>query len=115
MASRSIIIIFSILFITGINACKTTKTQTTPLVTYTKDVKSIIDMNCGNRCHNATRPADGIDLTTYEKVKAQTLNGKLLMAIQHMEGAEPMPKNSPKLDDSSIQTLIDWANSGAAL
>jgi hypothetical protein len=84
-------------------------------LSYTSDVKPIIDLNCATSCHNAKRPAGGIDLTTYEKVKENCVSGKLLDAIQHNAGAKPMPKKAPKLDDASIQIIIKWTSTGAAL
>lgn len=107
--------IFTITSITILMAaCHTTKTTTTTSYTYTKDVKAIIDANCATSCHSATDPAKGIDLTTYANVKEHALNGKLLLAIQHLEGAVAMPKKNPKLDDASIQQIVAWAAAGAA-
>ena len=104
-----------ILLIVGFVSCTTGKQATSAALTYTTNVKPIIDANCASTCHNAGRPAAGIDLTTYEKVKEQTLTGKLIIAIQHADGAKPMPKKAPKMDDATIQTIVNWASSGAAL
>lgn len=95
-------------------SCSAVKNASNGL-SYTADVKPIIDANCASTCHNASRPAGGIDLTTYEKVKENCVSGKLIDAIQHNEGAKPMPKKAPKLDNASIQTIINWTISGAAL
>jgi mono/diheme cytochrome c family protein len=95
-------------------SCSASKTTTaTASYTYAKDVKTIIDGNCASSCHSADDPAAGISLVTYEQVKEQALNGKLLPAIQHLEGAEAMPKKNPKLDDASIQAILAWASAGA--
>ena len=104
-----------IILIVGFVSCTAGKQASLPTLTYTSHVKPIIDANCASTCHNAGRSAGGIDLTTYEKVKEQTLTGKLITAIQHAEGAKPMPKKAPKMDDATIQTIVNWANSGAAL
>mgnify|MGYP003390641062 FL=1 len=104
-----------ILLIVGFVSCTAGKQATSAALTYTTNVKPIIDANCASTCHNAGRPAAGIDLTTYEKVKEQTLTGKLIIAIQHADGAKPMPKKAPKMDDATIQTIVNWASSGAAL
>ncbi|HRF77120.1 MAG TPA: hypothetical protein PLB46_11145 [Chitinophagales bacterium] len=104
-----------VLLIIGFVSCTAGKQATSTALTYTTNVKPIIDANCATTCHNAGRPAGGIDLTTYEKVKEQSLNGKLISAIQHADGAKPMPKKAPKMDDVTIQTIVNWANSGAAL
>ena len=104
-----------ILLIVGFVSCTAGKQATSAALTYTTNVKPIIDANCASTCHNAGRPAAGIDLTTYEKVKEQTLTGKLIIAIQHADGAKPMPKKAPKMDDATIPTIVNWASSGAAL
>ena len=77
-------------------SCSASKSAAKPL-TYTENVKPIIDANCASTCHNAGRPAAGIDLTTYAKVKEQSTTGKLIPAIQHAEGAKAMPKKADKL------------------
>ena len=106
-------IICGAMLLSACTASKSGSASSTPAITYSAQVKSIIDANCASTCHNAARPAGGIDLTTYEKVKEASLNGKLIPAIQHAEGVDPMPKKSPKLDDASIQVIVDWAASGA--
>ena len=100
------------LIIATMAACSASKSSTTTL-TYSKDVSKIIDLSCAG-CHNAERPAGGINLTTYENVKEQSVNGKLIPAIQHAEGVESMPRKSPKLDDVYIQTIVNWVVTGAA-
>ena len=112
MLSRSVLFLFGFVVIFSIVACNATKTTTTSALTYSKDVKKIIDFNCGG-CHNSEKPAGGVDLTTYPKVKEHAINGKLIPAIQHAEGAKAMPKKSPKLDDVYIQTIVGWATAGA--
>jgi hypothetical protein len=112
---NKITLLASLMFFLGLISCTAGKQATSTALTYTANVKPIIDANCASTCHNAGRPAAGIDLTTYEKVKEQSLNGKLIGAIQHADGAKPMPKKAPKMDETSIQTIVSWANSGAAL
>ncbi len=94
-------------------ACTSSKTTATSALSYSKDVRSIINENCANTCHGADHPAAGINLTTYALVKDQALNGKLIPAIQHLDGVDPMPKKAPKLDDALINTIVQWAASGA--
>lgn len=114
MRVKLILIAVITVVIASCSASKKTTTTTTPAITYTKDIKPIIDAQCGMKCHNADRPADGIELTTYASVKDQSVNGKLIPAIQQVEGVTPMPKKNPKLDDASIQLIVDWVASGAA-
>lgn len=100
------------LFILTLAACSASK-STTATLTYSKDVSKIINLSCIG-CHNAERPAGGINLTTYENVKEYSVNGKLIPAIQHAEGVESMPRKSPKLEDVYIQTIVNWVATGAA-
>lgn len=113
---KTTIFFFAVAGCIALEACSASRstTGTTPAISYNGQVKSIIDANCASTCHNATRPAAGIDLTTFELVKQQALNGELIPAIQHAEGVTAMPKKAPKLDDASIQVIVDWAASGAA-
>lgn len=106
----SIVCFFVILY--SCSASKTTASATTSKYSYSKDVRAIINENCANTCHNADRPAAGIDLTTYAKVKDQCVNGKLIPAIQHAEGVDPMPKKAPKLDDATIAIIVQWTAEG---
>ncbi|MBK7443415.1 MAG: cytochrome c [Bacteroidetes bacterium] len=94
-------------------SCSASKSAAKPL-TYTENVKPIIDANCASTCHNAGRPAGGIDLTTYAKVKEHSTTGKLIPAIQHADGAKAMPKKADKLSDANIAVIVNWAASGAA-
>ncbi len=93
-------------------SCSSTK-NTSTVITYTQNVKSIIDFNCASSCHNALKPAGGIDLTTFENVKMQSVEGKLIPAIQHAEGAKAMPKRAEQLDDATIQVIVKWVAGGA--
>ncbi len=104
-------ILSSCLIFTAV-ACTAAKSNSTEL-TYTRDIKPIIDLHCANTCHNAEKPAGKIDLTTYANVKMQCLEGKLLLAIQQIDGAKPMPRKAPKLEDDAINKIVLWANSGA--
>lgn len=96
-----------------IASCSGSRQASTAVLSYSGQVKAIIDANCANTCHNATRPAAGIGLTTYEEVKNQTLQGALIPAIKHEAGVTAMPKKADKLDDATIQVIVDWAAAGA--
>lgn len=119
---RKIVITLSVVVTLILSACSASKSTTgetstvtikPKMLTYSSDVKAIIDLNCSSTCHGVGRPAGGIDLTTYDKVKDQALNGKLIPAIQQASGVEPMPKKAPKLEDATIQIIVDWAAAGA--
>jgi len=82
------------------------------VVTYTDNVKSIIDVNCAISCHTSVKPSGGIDLTTYEKVKQESLVGNLIPSIQHAKGVKPMPRRADKLNEATIQILVSWVAGG---
>jgi mono/diheme cytochrome c family protein len=83
------------------------------VVTYTDNVKSIIDINCATACHTSVKPSGGIDLTTYEKVRQESLEGNLIPAIQHAKGVKPMPRRADKLNEATIQIMVSWVAGGA--
>ena len=109
---------------TMLTACKARKTTATPenktksvcenmAVTYTADVKPIIDANCGNSCHSAQKRASGIDLSNYESVREEAKKVRFMGAINHQAPFSPMPKKHPKLSDSTIQVLQCWIDNGS--
>lgn len=82
-------------------------------VTYTGNIKAIIDNNCAKSCHSASSHAAGIDLTTYEKVKAESLRPSFIGSLKHDLGFSPMPKKNPKLSDSTLMIISCWIESGS--
>jgi len=77
-------------------------------VTYTNDVKPIIDNNCLN-CHtNPPQNGAPMPLTTYDNVKEAVQNRGLIGKIE--SGA--MPKNGTPLSTSQVQTVKDWQTGG---
>lgn len=87
-------------------ACKTTPT-------YTANVKPIIDEACGNKCHSSQWKADGIELTNYALVSAESKKARFMGSLRHQEGFDPMPKKSPQLSDSVLQILQCWVDGGS--
>lgn len=84
-------------------------TETT--ATYTLTVRSIVDNNC-IQCHAST-PVNGapMSLTTYENVKDAVLNRGLLDRISRAEGTSgAMPFGGPRLPQTSIDAINNWAN-----
>lgn len=80
-------------------------------VTYSQNIKSIIDNNC-IVCHGTT-PTNGapMSLTTYENVKDAVLNRGLIDRISRDEGTSgAMPLGGPKLPTNSINLVIQWQN-----
>jgi hypothetical protein len=88
------------------NACDTT------VFSYAAVIKPIITTNCQG-CHSGTAASAGIDLSTYNGLKAKVTDGRLWGAINHMAGFSAMPKNGPKLSDCDITKIRKWINSGS--
>lgn len=81
-------------------------------VTYAVSIKPIIATNCQG-CHSGTAASAGIDLSTYNGVKAKISDGRLWGAINHYTGFSPMPKNAAKLSDCDIAKMRKWINGGS--
>ncbi len=80
------------------------------LITYTNNVKSIIDNNCVV-CHQGVDPAGGLYLRDYNEVKSAVLNNGLLNRIN--DAANPMPQGG--LLPQSIRDIIDQWNTDGLL
>jgi mono/diheme cytochrome c family protein len=102
-------------------ACKSTKETSVAVVekvdcstysglTYSKDIKTIIETNCA-KCHNKNNKA-GFNFLTLESVKKGVSNGELLGTIKHQKGYPKMPIGAPKLSQDDINKIECWINSG---
>lgn len=83
------------------------------LVTYTTQVKTIIDNNC-IACHS-NPPVNGapISLTTYGEVKNAVQNNSLLDRISKQAGETgAMPLGGPRLSQNQIDLMIQWLTDG---
>lgn len=84
-------------------------------VTYSQTVKPILTNNCYS-CHSASNAnsfGEGINLETYSELITVANNGRLLGAIEHSSGYDPMPLGGNKLDDCTIEKIKAWINNGA--
>ena len=94
-----------------------TPCDTTDSITYTLDIKPIMESKCGATeisCHKTGNIPD-VNLDSYAGVLEQATNtadlgGDLLGTILWKSGNNPMPKNSGHLDDCSTNTIIAWVN-----
>lgn len=77
-------------------------------VTYTGNVKAIIDGNCIG-CHGGNTPSANMDLTTYANVRAIAETDTLVMRMN--DQLMPMPPTGllPQADRSTIE---DWVDGG---
>ena len=82
------------------------------LVTYTDDVKNIIDNNCIS-CHKS--PAvngASISLLTYTNVKSAIQNNNLISKINGTGPGGLMPLGGPKLPQNLIDLIAKWESDG---
>ena len=78
------------------------------LVTYTGDVKAIIDNNCIG-CHGAQSPQAGLSLVTYQQVRTAAENGNLIFRMNN--ATNPMPPSG--MLSANVRAIIDaWADDG---
>ena len=91
-----------------------------PSPSFSADISPILTNRCAlPGCHVAGGP-DGIDLRTYDSLKAGGEDGAIVivgnakeseMVEEIVEGK--MPPEGPPLDAAQIQLIIDWINEGA--
>lgn len=77
-------------------------------------ITPILERNC-YACHsvNAGINNGNVILEGYDNLKVYVNNGKLLGAMKHQSGYEPMPQNAPKLGDCDIAKTEQWILDGA--
>jgi uncharacterized membrane protein len=88
-------------------------TGTTPgtTISYTKDVKSIIDGNCVS-CHSSGRSAAFRPLTTYAEVKAAVESAGLLSRIQLQSGQQGLMPQGGRMSQTNIDLIVKWNTDG---
>ena len=79
---------------------------------YSANVSVIINTFCTG-CHSGTVPSGNIDLSNYNALKVQALNGRLVGAVAHNAGYSAMPKDANKLTDCQITQIKKWVAAGA--
>lgn len=117
---KNIFYLMALFLIIGISACSNdseddliNQMQNPDPITYTDDVKAIIDNNCLN-CHSDP-PTNGapIPLVTFDQVKNSTENGTLISRIQSQAGQSgAMPLGAPRLPQSLIDIVVQWQADG---
>ena len=86
----------------------------TTSVKWSTTIQPLINSQCATvGCHAGANPGNGIDLTTYESVHAQALNGALLGTVTHQPGYDLMPRDRQALPLCQIGQLRIWVNGGA--
>jgi hypothetical protein len=64
-------------------------------------------------CHRTGNAGGGINLDSYDGVKASTLAGKLVGSIAWRTGYKAMPQGGAKLPSCEIEKITAWVNQGA--
>ena len=90
----------------GTSACDTTN------IKFSVQISGTLSANCLS-CHSGNAASGaGIQLGTYDAVKVQALNGKLMGVVSQSPGFSPMPKGGAKLPDCRIAEIRTWIRNG---
>ena len=91
------------------SGCDTTE------VLYSVHIQPLVQNFC-YACHGSTvfsSLGDNLELEGYSNFLVPVNSGALMGAISHEANFSPMPQNSPKLSECSINTIQAWINQGA--
>lgn len=81
-------------------------------VTYTGFVAPLLSANC-NSCHSASNPSGGVVTSTYDGLIQTVNSGQFRKAINHLDGALPMPQGGNMLTSCELSKIDAWINQGA--
>ena len=77
-------------------------------ITYTNTIQPLMSQSCNvSGCHNSTTKASGLDLSTFNLVKAAFANTGSSSAIGRIESGN-MPQGGSKLSATTIANLKTW-------
>ncbi len=79
-------------------------------VTFALNIKPVIEANCTG-CHSGNKPSGNMLLVTYDDIKVQGANGKLVGSIMKLPSYKPMPEVG-KLSNCNIAKIRTWVRSG---
>jgi hypothetical protein len=82
-------------------------------MTYTSNVKPILENYGCVGCHQTSNPSGGVVLDSYEKTKIYAENGRLYGSVNHDDGYSPMPKGGGKLSDCELKKIRNWIDDGS--
>jgi len=87
--------------------------DTTVIAKYSTDVAPLMTASCNiSGCHNTASASAGVILDTYDGVKAQAINGKLMGSINQSSGFSAMPKGGAKLPICVLTKVQQWITAG---
>jgi len=91
-----------------------TPCDTTVVAKFSSEVMPVMSASCNTSgCHNTAAASGGVILDTYNGVKTQALNGRLMGSINQTGAYSAMPKGAVKLSACTITKIQQWINSGA--
>lgn len=90
-----------------------TPCDTSVVAKFSSDVLPVMNASCNTSgCHNITSAAGGIILDTYNGVKTQSINGRLMGSMNQTGGYSAMPRGAAKLNSCILIKIQQWINSG---
>ncbi|HET8735967.1 MAG TPA: hypothetical protein VFM69_05185 [Pricia sp.] len=112
--SIGILSIFCILFISCSNDSESDlmERDTDSPISYQANIRPIITNNCLG-CHSSP-PVNGapFPLDTYDRVRNQTENGNVLVAITRQTGESAAMPPTGRLPQGTIDLIVQWAEEG---
>lgn len=99
----------------------TSSCDTAGVVSYSLQIKPIIDASCNQNCHNGIGTGSR-DLTSYAGISSGATNGNVTgdggslyssVAWDGVNTSEQMPQGGSKISDCDIAKIKKWAAQGA--
>ena len=81
-------------------------------MSYQYNIVPLLSQNCYS-CHSVTLHTGDVTLEGYTNLLTYVNDGRLLGAIKHQSGFEPMPQLAPKLPTCEIAKVEHWITDGA--
>jgi len=88
-----------------------TDSCSTANMSFAVDVNPIMQNSCIS-CHSSGYASGGVNLEGYDNIKPYAQSGELMKVIMHKPGVSPMPQNSDKLPDCTINKINAWVEQG---
>lgn len=90
-----------------------TPCDTSVVAKFSSDVLPIMNASCNSGgCHNTASAGGGVILDTYNGVKTQAANGRLMGSMNQTGSYSAMPKGGSKLNSCTLTKIQQWINSG---
>lgn len=77
------------------------------------DIQPILESNGCVGCHSENSGSGGVNLETYDGIKAAADNGTLLGSVNWDGSASEMPLNGSQIDECLINKIEAWITQGA--